>query len=107
MAQVSEGAIVRLPGESEQIRMGSVDVIFHAGRHDTDASFTLIETREHRTDTGPPIHVHRDAGESFLVLAGRYVMHVDGRDFHVRPARSYTSRAACRTHSEPPPTAAS
>jgi mannose-6-phosphate isomerase-like protein (cupin superfamily) len=43
----------------------------------TQGAFSLIETVEPAAGLGPPLHVHRDCAESFLVLAGRYRMHLD------------------------------
>ncbi len=47
----------------------------------------MIETRETGVAGGPPV-IHRDAAESFYVIAGAYRMHLDGRDFDC-PAGSY------------------
>ena len=88
MADVPLGAVVRLPGEADEVQVGAFDIIYHAVGADTEGAFTLLETREQAGGAGPPLHVHRDAAESFLVLAGVYVMHLDGRDFRC-PAGSF------------------
>lgn len=75
------GAVVRLPGEAEQFAMGGIGVTMHAARADTGSAFVLIETNESVVGVGPPLHTHRDASESFLVLSGEYLMHLDGHDF--------------------------
>ena len=85
---VPAGAVVRLPGEANSGLVGDFERIFHAVGADTGGAFTLIETREHELGAGPPLHVHRDAAESFFVLAGEYVMHLDSRDFRC-PAGSF------------------
>jgi mannose-6-phosphate isomerase-like protein (cupin superfamily) len=85
MHEVPQGAVVRLPGDAETVQMGGFNVIFHAGQRDTQGAFSLLETREQAAAAGPPLHVHRDAAESFLVLAGEYVMHLDGREFRCPP----------------------
>jgi hypothetical protein len=54
---------------------------------DTNGSFTLLEADE-PASFGPPLHVHRDAAESFYVLAGEYVLFIDGREHHC-PAGSF------------------
>ena len=59
--------------------------------------FSLIETRETDAGVGPPLHVHRDAAESFYVLAGAYRMHVDGEDF-VCPVGSFVYVPAGAIH---------
>ena len=33
---------------------------------------------------GPPLHIHRDAAESFYVIEGEYRFHLDGQDFACR-----------------------
>ena len=75
------GATVLLPGSARRIDLGGFDVVVHADDSTTDGAFSLIETREAEPGLGPPLHVHRDCSESFFVLAGRYAMHVDGKDF--------------------------
>jgi len=85
MAEVPGGGRVLLPGEARTIDAGGFDVIVHADAADTDGGFSLIETAEAAIGAGPPLHVHRDAAESFYVIAGRYVMHLDGREFECPP----------------------
>jgi len=72
--------IVRRPGAARTIDLGSFSVIVHADAADTDAAFSLIETDEPDVGVGPPLHVHRDAVESFYVIEGSYIMVVDGRE---------------------------
>jgi mannose-6-phosphate isomerase-like protein (cupin superfamily) len=88
MTEVPGGGRVLLPGEARTIEVGGFEVIVHADAADTDDRFSLIETAETAIGAGPPLHVHRDAAESFYVIAGRYVMHLDGRDFEC-PAGSF------------------
>jgi mannose-6-phosphate isomerase-like protein (cupin superfamily) len=88
MTAVPGGGRVLLRGEARTIEVGGFDVIVHADTADTDGAFSLIETAESAIGLGPPLHVHRDAAESFYVIAGRYVMHLDGRDFEC-PAGSF------------------
>lgn len=88
MTKVGVGGMVLLPGEARQINEGGFDVIELATREITDGSYSLIETIETGVDSGPPVHIHRDAAESFYVIAGAYSMHLDGRDFDC-PAGSY------------------
>lgn len=58
-----------------------------ATREDTNGSFTLLEADE-PASFGPPLHVHRDAAEAFYILAGEYVLFIDGRE-HRCPAGSF------------------
>ncbi len=85
MSELPVRPIVRLPGEAESVQMGRFDVIYHAVGAETAGAFTLLETHEQSGGVGPPLHVHRDAAESFLVLnarlheiADRYSMEVLG-----------------------------
>jgi mannose-6-phosphate isomerase-like protein (cupin superfamily) len=79
------GGVVQLPGEARSIDVGPFRVIVHADDDATQGAFSLIETVEPDAGVGPPLHVHRDCAESFLVLAGRYRMHLDGADFDCPP----------------------
>lgn len=72
--------IVRTPGAARSIDVGGFEVIVHAETVDTDAAFSLIETAESTIGAGPPLHIHRDATESFYVIEGAYIMVVDGRE---------------------------
>lgn len=78
------GAFVVGPGEGRRIDVGSFRVDVKAAREETGGAFTLIETAEAVLGAGPPLHVHRDAAESFYVIEGEYLMHLDGRDFACR-----------------------
>ena len=72
--------IVRLAGTARRIDLGGFEVIVHADDSDTGSAFSLIETGDTAIGSGPPLHIHRDAAESFVVLEGAYVMTVDGRE---------------------------
>jgi len=86
--EAGEGAVVLRPGDARVIDVGGFDVIVHADQATTAGVFSLIETAETEVGGGPPLHVHTDCAESFFVLAGRYRMHIDGRDFDC-PAGSF------------------
>ena len=88
MGVIEGGAFVLLPGEARVIDVGGFDVLVHADGATTDGLFSLIETGEREPGGGPPLHVHRDCAESFFVLAGAYIMHLDGREFAC-PAGSF------------------
>lgn len=72
--------IVRQPGSARTIDLGGFTVIVHAELGDADGAFSLIETADTAVGAGPPLHIHRDATESFYVIEGAYVMVVDGRE---------------------------
>lgn len=80
--------IVRQPGTSRRIDIGGFEVLVHADAADTDGRYSLIETGDTIVGSGPPLHVHHDAIESFVVLEGAYVMTVDGVE-HRCPAGSF------------------
>src|SRR5689334_7513145 len=88
MATVSGGGVVLLPGDARRIDLGGFEVVVHADAEATGGAFSLIETAEPDAGLGPPIHVHNDCAESFVVLQCRYRMHLDGRDFEC-PAGSF------------------
>lgn len=88
MPRVAGGGFVLLPGEARRIELGGFDVLVHADAADTEGSFSLIETGDPQAGLGPPLHVHRDAAESFYVIEGAYAFHLDGRDFDC-PAGSF------------------
>jgi mannose-6-phosphate isomerase-like protein (cupin superfamily) len=85
MATIAGGGVVLLPGEARSIDVGPFGVVVHADGDVTQGAFSLIETIEPDAGLGPPLHVHRDCAEAFLVLAGRYRMHLDGTDFECPP----------------------
>jgi mannose-6-phosphate isomerase-like protein (cupin superfamily) len=86
--EAGEREVVFRPGDARVIDVGGFDVIVHADQAATAGAFSLIETAETEIGGGPPLHVHMDCAESFFVLAGRYRMHIDGRDFDC-PAGSF------------------
>jgi mannose-6-phosphate isomerase-like protein (cupin superfamily) len=80
MTDEGRQAIVLAPGEARRIDLGGFTVSVYADRDLTGGAFSLIETAEVEIGAGPPLHVHADCAESFVVLAGRYRMHIDGQD---------------------------
>jgi mannose-6-phosphate isomerase-like protein (cupin superfamily) len=82
---IGGGGVVRLPGEARSIDVGGFLVTVHADADTTAGAFSLIETEESAPGVGPPLHVHDDCAESFVVLGGRYRMHLDGTDFECPP----------------------
>jgi mannose-6-phosphate isomerase-like protein (cupin superfamily) len=89
MAEIGDGGIVLLPGEGRTVDLAGATVrTLHETDAEADGSFALVETVESAEGFGPPLHVHRDAAESFYVIEGEYLMHIDGRDFTC-PAGSF------------------
>jgi mannose-6-phosphate isomerase-like protein (cupin superfamily) len=83
---VPAGALVVRPGELRQV--GAFDVRVLADGSGTDGRFSLIETLERDAGGGPPLHIHRDCAESFVVLDGRYAMYLGDAEFDC-PAGSF------------------
>jgi mannose-6-phosphate isomerase-like protein (cupin superfamily) len=81
MVEIAGGGVVLVPGDARVVDLGAFEVLVHADGAMTDDGFSLIETAETAAGLGPPLHLHRDCAESFFVLAGRYRMHLNGRDF--------------------------
>ena len=88
MTSVAGGGVVLLPGDARVIDLGGFEVLVHAEGAQTAGQFSLIETRDPTAGGGPPLHIHRDCAESFVVLAGRYAMWLDDREFDC-PAGSF------------------
>lgn len=88
MPRLDGGAVVLRPEEAPMINQAPVHRRVLATRDVTGGAFSLIETAETEPGDGPPLHIHRDAAESFYVIDGEYLMHIDGRDFRC-PAGSF------------------
>lgn len=82
------GAVVIGPSDGHVVNVGGFDVRVLAEQRDTAGAFSLIETREAAAGGGPPLHIHQDCAESFVVLDGRYAMHLESGEFDC-PAGSF------------------
>jgi hypothetical protein len=51
-----------------------------AGAAETGGGFSLLEADE-PAGFGPPLHIHRDAAESFYVLEGEYIIFIEGHEY--------------------------
>ena len=80
-------AFVLRPGDGRSIDLGNFRMSVKATDEDTTGAFTLLEADE-PADFGPPLHVHRGAAEAFYVLAGEYLIFIEGRE-HRCPAGSF------------------
>ena len=69
------------------IDLGDFGVTVKASEKDTAGVVSVLENEE-PPGFGPPIHVHHDCAEAFYVLAGEYIMNLDGREI-VCPAGSF------------------
>jgi mannose-6-phosphate isomerase-like protein (cupin superfamily) len=72
-------AFVVGPGEGRPINLGTFAMVVKASADDTAGAFSLLEAAE-PVGFGPPMHIHRDAGEAFIVLNGEYVVFLEGRE---------------------------
>ncbi|MDX6410001.1 MAG: hypothetical protein QOE13_3072 [Gaiellaceae bacterium] len=68
------------PGEGRLIDLGEFAMRLKADAQETAGVISVLEAEE-PPGFGPPIHVHHDAAEAFYVLAGEYVMYVDGQAY--------------------------
>jgi mannose-6-phosphate isomerase-like protein (cupin superfamily) len=88
--------IVLLPGEGRSIEWVGAELSVKASADDTDDLFSLIETDE-SAGSGPGLHIHHDAAETFYVLDGEYTMFIDGREY-LCPAGSFVYIPAGKVH---------
>jgi quercetin dioxygenase-like cupin family protein len=79
--------IILRPGEGRSIDLGNFQMSVKATAEQTNDAFTLVEADE-PPGFGPPMHIHREAAEAFYVLAGEYVIFVNGEE-HACPAGSF------------------
>ena len=55
---------------------------------DTGEAFDLVEVEGRQGDM-PPLHVHHDADETFIVIEGRISLHQPGRSVVLGPGESF------------------
>jgi quercetin dioxygenase-like cupin family protein len=55
---------------------------------ETGGVFDLVEV-EGRSGDMPPLHVHNDADETFIVVEGRISLHLPGRTIELGPGESF------------------
>jgi mannose-6-phosphate isomerase-like protein (cupin superfamily) len=67
---------VLLPGDGRAINLGNFVMTLKASGDDTGGAFSLLVATE-PADFGPPMHVHTDAAETFLVLDGEYRIFIE------------------------------
>lgn len=66
------------PGGGRRIE-GRSTMLVLAGAAETEGRFTMIETAN-PPHGGPPLHIHDNEDEGFLVLAGEYTFVCDGEE---------------------------
>ncbi len=87
MDGIAGGAFVLQPGEGRAIDVGTTSRTVKADGEATDGAFSLIETAG-PPGSGPPLHIHDDAAESFYVLEGEFIVYLDSREV-LCPAGSF------------------
>lgn len=78
MDENARGAFVLGPGEGRAIDVGTTARTVKADGEATGGAFALIETAG-PPGSGPPLHVHDDAAESFYVLEGELTVYLGDR----------------------------
>ena len=67
------------------LNLGNFEAIVLARGEATSGEFALLQTQNEPRDFGPPLHLHRDAAESFYVLEGEYVVYINDEQFAAGP----------------------
>jgi quercetin dioxygenase-like cupin family protein len=91
-----EGFVLR-PGQGRSLDLGTFAMSVKATVEQTRGHFSLLEATE-PPGFGPPLHIHRDASESFDVLEGEYTVFLDQYQFTC-PAGSFVFMPPGRPHS--------
>lgn len=86
MSVLGPQAVVHQAGEGEA-NHAFLTRRFRLGPEDTGGTFALWE-EEIPEGVGPPLHVHHDAQELFVVLEGRVRFRCSGRDVEAGPGAS-------------------
>src|SRR4029453_7090618 len=96
MADSAGEGFMLAPGQGRSIDLGNFAMSLKATVEQTGGHFSLLEATE-PPGFGPPLHLHRDASESFYVLEGEYTVFLDDRQFSC-PAGSFIFMPAGRAH---------
>lgn len=74
-------------GRGQDDRFGRVSHVRQGNAARNGRAFSLLEADE-PPGFGPPLHIHHDAAEAFYVLAGEYIIFLEGREVSC-PAGSF------------------
>jgi quercetin dioxygenase-like cupin family protein len=96
MADSAGDGFMLPPGQGRSIDLGNFAMSLKATVEQTSGHFSLLEATE-PPGFGPPLHLHRDASESFYVLEGEYTIFLDKRQFTC-PAGSFIFMPAGTPH---------
>jgi quercetin dioxygenase-like cupin family protein len=95
-------AIVRGPGEGEQISMGVSSLIFKSQVGDGDGHLAVTETTIAPGFPGPPPHRHLETVDSFYILEGELTLLVAGETVKAQPnAYAFVPPGNVHTFSNP------
>ena len=83
-----ENAVVRGPGEGEELELGPTRALFKAEVFDGEGTFSLAEATLAPGFPGPPPHRHRTHVDTFYVLDGTLTVRL-GDEEHDAPPGSY------------------
>ena len=75
----SRSAIIRAEDEGEAVWFNSDLFVFKATADETDGAFTLFEESSQRGKR-TPLHLHPNVDETFCVIEGEILVHVEGLD---------------------------
>jgi len=67
------------------LNLGNFEAIVLARGEQTSGEFALLQTQNEPHDFGPPLHLHRDAAESFYVLEGEYIVYINDQQYLAGP----------------------
>ena len=79
------GAVIRRPGEGEQLEMGATRGEILATAEDTGGRYALTETVYAPGFRGPPPHIHREMVDSFYILEGTLRLTAGGETVDAGP----------------------
>src|SRR5262245_45684667 len=83
------GGIIVAAGEDRfhvKRGVGVSSTTFKVSSGDTQRSlFAMEQANDPAKHGGPPLHLHKEADELWYVLAGEYVIEVNGEQFRARP----------------------
>ena len=75
----SRSAIIRTEDEGEAVWFNSDLFVFKATAEETEGAFTLFEESSQRGKR-TPLHLHPNVDETFCVIEGEILVHVEGVD---------------------------
>ncbi|HVE68607.1 MAG TPA: quercetin 2,3-dioxygenase [Solirubrobacteraceae bacterium] len=76
--------IVRGPADGDDLWFANSLLTIKASSRETGGAFLLLELRSPRGKT-TPLHAHPDEDESFYVLDGELIVHIDGEEHRGGP----------------------